>query len=438
MKIKFVAIFLINITLFAQTGIVKAYYPNGNLRSEESWVKSVLDGTSFYYFENGNLKAEKTFSNGVLNGWLRLYYVNGLLREEFYIDNGVRDGVDKIYYTNGALEEIRFYKQGRLDKKIQLDFDKNFVAPTESYVGSMQQRINEKKNAIKCDADVCPVPIGGITEIEKKIVYPENAKLYNLEGRVLVAATIDTLGNVLQTAVIHGLGLGLDEEAERVVKATQFIPATKNKKKVQSNATIPLNFRMKPSEIIVAKNSVNDQYFPEIIEEKKEEKIDLTQDLTKNEPQIAENEVEIQQQNEVKPKVEVVHKTTKEKQILAQNEEKNVEPKVENVAQQEIIKSNEFINCSENTCAEPIGGYQKLLENFKIPKRVIEKKVTGEIIVIAEIDKNGDVKSTSIKTGLPHGANDAAEVAVLYTKFKPAIHNGIPVDSKTEIKFVIK
>ncbi|HPB04277.1 MAG TPA: hypothetical protein PLH00_05515, partial [Bacteroidaceae bacterium] len=44
--------------------------------------------------------------------------------------------------------------------------------------------------------EIGPKPIGGINAIQQEINYPTEALINQLEGRVYVKATIDTLGNV--------------------------------------------------------------------------------------------------------------------------------------------------------------------------------------------------------------------------------------------------
>ncbi len=416
MKQTFFILILLAITLYGQNGIIKTYYPRGKERSRESYANNVLEGTSFFFFENGNLKKEITYSDGVVNGWVRIFYENGLLKEEFYVDYGVRDGVDKSYYENGALKQVRYYKQGKLTKTIHLDYDSTYVAPASAYIGNNQQKILSKTNEIICDVDECPTPIGGIPAIQRKAKYTEHAKLYGLEGDVIVVATIDTNGNVTETKVIKKLGLGLDESAQKAIKQTKFFPGKKNGKVVVSQATIKVNFSLgKQKHITVAKN-----------EEKKEFKQFIEEELYGNKENATENvSNEGITKNEKNINKKLIEESKKSKGNLSVNKNK-VRPKP-------IAK----IECLSSPCAEPIGGVQAIMNNFKIPKRVKENKIKGLIKIEAEIDKYGKVRNTRVLEGLPEGANDAAEVAIYYTKFKPAIKEGTPVSSKIIISIPV-
>ena len=403
-----IAFLLVFANVFAQSGIIKTYYPNGKERSRESYANDILEGTSYFFYENGNLKKEITYSGGVVNGWVKLFYENGLPKEEFYVDYGIRDGVDKTYYKNGALKEVRYYKKGKLVKTIKLDFDPSYVAPPSQYVGNNQQKIISESNEIICDTDECPAPIGGIPAIQRKAKYPEHAKLYGLEGDVILIATIDTSGNVIDTKVLKGLGLGLDEAAQKAVKETKFFPGKKNGKPVISHATIKVNFSLgKKKHQVVAKTETKPEFKQFVEEELYGEDVGQKSD-EKKEISVAKTEIRNENENETK------HKVLEKK-----------EPKRET-----NIPKTVTINCPAQPCAQPIGGAEAIMKNFKIPKRVKEENIKGVIKIEALIDKYGKVRETKILQGLPEGANDAAEVAIYYTKFKPAVKNGERVDSK--------
>lgn len=77
------------------TGIVKAFYSNGQLEFEETYKYGKLDGPHKAYYENGELRAE---GNGL--GAYKEYYNNGRLKEE--LDE---KGNYKYYERNGKLIE---------------------------------------------------------------------------------------------------------------------------------------------------------------------------------------------------------------------------------------------------------------------------------------------------------------------------------------------
>ncbi|GEM_PF-293338 len=431
-KLLLTYLFLV-VSVFAQNGIIKSYYPNGKVHTQESYVDDVKDGAFYTYYENGNLAEEKNFSSGVLNGWIRTFYESGLLREEVYIENGIRNGVDKLYYGNGALAQVRSYKNGKLIKIIKLDYDSTYVAPADAFVGSNQKIINKKSDEIICNVFECPVPIGGMAAIERKIVYPKHAKLYGLEGDVLLIAKIDTSGKVVSTKVLRTLGLGCDEAAEKAVKETRFFPGKdKNGKTVEALATLKVNFSLgRKKHLVSAKKTTRD--FSEFV----------SKEIYDNKKIVAATEEKssgIKEKKDISNKVTEVKKTARREKEKENSSRKNeiiqtaVKPKKKKINHREpLIPARPRITCLSSACATPVGGVAALQKQFKIPKRVIEKGIRGVVVIQVSIDKYGYVKDTKIIKGLPYGANDAAEVAVLYTHFTPAIKDGEKVESILEI-----
>ncbi|MBE2248298.1 MAG: energy transducer TonB [Myxococcus sp.] len=72
-------------------------------------------------------------------------------------------------------------------------------------------------------------------------VYPEEARLNDIEGVVRLRITVSAEGQVTDVVVVKGLGFGLDEEARRRIKRFRFTPATRDGQPVAM--TIPFNFR---------------------------------------------------------------------------------------------------------------------------------------------------------------------------------------------------
>ncbi len=87
-----------------------------------------------------------------------------------------------------------------------------------------------------------PKPIGGIATIKSKIIYPKLAKEASVRGRVYVYAYINENGIVDKTELVSGIGVGCDEEAMRVIKASLFKPGKQRGKKVKVKLMIPILF----------------------------------------------------------------------------------------------------------------------------------------------------------------------------------------------------
>ncbi len=89
-----------------------------------------------------------------------------------------------------------------------------------------------------------PVLIGGITAIQKIIVYPDIAAKAGIEGKVIVQFVIDKDGNVKDPFIIRGIGGGCDEEALRAVKQAKFKPGMQRGRAVSVRYTLPITFKL--------------------------------------------------------------------------------------------------------------------------------------------------------------------------------------------------
>jgi len=383
-----IIILFVSVRIFySQNGIIRSYYPDGNLYYEISYVNDVLDGTSYWYYPNGNLKLMKEFSKGKLNGFVREFYESGFIKEEFYVKDGIKDGTHRIYYENGALKEINIYEEGKLLTSNKFDYDPYYIAPPELYLaGNRQQEIlKKKKQELICDVDICPIPIGGIKTIQDNLIYPEHALMYGLEGEVILIASIDEKGDVINTEVIKGLGLGCNEAAEEAVKKTKFIPGQKDGKVVPSRVTLKVEFKIF-DKTVVFNNGLNN-------EKNKVEKtnVPLDSDIKTN--------------------------TTSETQT-----NKNIRKKTE-------------IICNYDECPYPVGGLRSINNHLEIPFIAKRLKLQGEIIIEATIDKFGIVRDTKVIQGIGYGCDEAVESALMRTKFNPARLSNNDVDAVVKIIF---
>jgi TonB family protein len=93
-----------------------------------------------------------------------------------------------------------------------------------------------------------PEPIGGMSAIYKKIIYPENAKENNIEGVVKILTFIDRDGEVLDAQVVEGVGHGCDEAARLAVFYHRFKPGMIKGQRVKVQMEIPVEFKLLPKE----------------------------------------------------------------------------------------------------------------------------------------------------------------------------------------------
>ena len=106
------------------------------------------------------------------------------------------------------------------------------------------KKIVEEEPVYFVAVEEMPEPIGGIAEIQKKIVYPEIAKRAGVEGKVYVLAFVNESGIVTDAKIIKGIGAGCDEAALDAVKKTKFTPGKQRGKAVRVQVSIPVVFRL--------------------------------------------------------------------------------------------------------------------------------------------------------------------------------------------------
>ncbi|MEW5843446.1 MAG: TonB family protein [Bacteroidota bacterium] len=232
-------------SLFAQNGIVKTYFPTGEVQEELSYANNILEGNSVWYYQNGNIMTEKNYDNGILNGWVKEYFDSGLVKEEYEVRDEIKDGIDRAYFENGGLKHIYYFSKGMITKQENFSFDPNYSAPAQNYLaGKRNQAVGAVQNLSPCDVEVCAAPIGGIKAVEDNLVYPEHALKYGLEGTVTLKAAINAEGIVTKAEVVKGIGLGCDEAAQTAVVKTKFHPGQNSGKPVDSTLMLNVDFKI--------------------------------------------------------------------------------------------------------------------------------------------------------------------------------------------------
>lgn len=85
---------------------------------------------------------------------------------------------------------------------------------------------------------------GGLAELQKKIRYPEKARVAGIEGRVIIQFIVNEKGQVENAHVVRGIGGGCDEEALHVVKQAEFLPGRQRGEPVRVQYSLPIVFRL--------------------------------------------------------------------------------------------------------------------------------------------------------------------------------------------------
>lgn len=106
-----------------------------------------------------------------------------------------------------------------------------------------ENKIEEEEPPYFVAVEQMPEPLGGLAEIQKRVVYPNVALQTGIEGKVFVRALINEAGVVTQTEILKGIGAGCDEAAADAVAKTIFKPGIQRGKPVKVQMTIPIVFK---------------------------------------------------------------------------------------------------------------------------------------------------------------------------------------------------
>ncbi len=87
---------------------------------------------------------------------------------------------------------------------------------------------------------------------------------------------------------------------------------------------------------------------------------------------------------------------------------------------------------------EPEGGMKTIMDKLVYPALAKEEGVQGEVKVKAFVDEYGEVTHAEVIKGIGHGCDEAAKIAVFYTKFNPGIVKGKPVNAQVIIPVEFK
>ena len=80
--------------------------------------------------------------------------------------------------------------------------------------------------------------------VNHNIIYPDSAKVKNIEGVVVVRFSVTEEGGITSLELIRDIGGGCGEEAMRVVRMMpKFRPARRNGQPIATKMTLPIRFK---------------------------------------------------------------------------------------------------------------------------------------------------------------------------------------------------
>lgn len=186
----------------------------------------------FTYYKTGQLKSEKQFSNykdKKLDGNDLWYDANGQLRGERKYKNGKIDGVFKTYWKDGKVKRHDLFKNDTLIQGSCYDSKGKKVDYYDYFISASFP--NGKTAMMKF--------------LVQELRYPENAIMYNVEGKVFIRFVVEKNGSITQIEVNRSVDEELDAEALRIVKKMpKWIPGRIDGEIVRMTFDLPVNFKL--------------------------------------------------------------------------------------------------------------------------------------------------------------------------------------------------
>lgn len=92
--------------------------------------------------------------------------------------------------------------------------------------------------------------------LKTQVIYPEQAKKENVQGKVIVKFVVSKSGKVTNVQLLRDIGAGCGAEAVRVVKAMpDWKPGLQNGKPVNVYFTLPVSFKLSEPEPVTPEQS---------------------------------------------------------------------------------------------------------------------------------------------------------------------------------------
>ncbi|GAB3268781.1 hypothetical protein GCM10027347_38430 [Larkinella harenae] len=256
-----------------------SFLADGTLLSSEPYEDGKRSRTSYYYYRNGVVKSlEESDTEKKTREWR--WYPTGQLHQVGVRDmNGVAlfryelqqvsqwDSTGKPTVVNGtgqatftSLNNRKLLRESGMLENSQKNGDwvgrlkNDQLVYRETYDNGklISGKLYDEKGNVSTynELEKQPEFKGGMAGLGRflssTLRYPVEAQQKKVQGRVLVTFTIDADGHVSDVKVIRGIGYGADEEAMRVVKATdgKWTPGIQRGRKVNVRYTMPLNFAL--------------------------------------------------------------------------------------------------------------------------------------------------------------------------------------------------
>ncbi len=231
------------------------WYDNGHRRAAGRYQNGKAVGYWRYYSQKtGVLTAEGTFKDSERQGkWLD-YDEQGKLERESYWKNGIKHGTFIRYDKEGNIVNQGRYRKGELLQQTNEEYDGVYpkqeveddakAGTTYTRLGDMPyfkalEEIEDKEERLKTSQKAL------LRWLNENITYPDFAREMEIEGKVVIAFTIDVDGSLVDIEVIHGISESLEKESLRVIESLPaWNPGQIKGKPVRVRQYLPIRFKL--------------------------------------------------------------------------------------------------------------------------------------------------------------------------------------------------
>lgn len=258
-------------TKTAVNGIVYGDYKlnkNKKVYFELNYINGTQNGVSkFWDKKTGQILWEYSYLNGKFDGahkkWEKgklkhiQYYKNGNLYKscfDFYNNN--QPAYCKMYNNdNVVVKRLGWFQDGQQSYETIFKNGEE-ISVTKWLKNGCKMKTNFQTNKTlywDADGNTCDGKEANFPGGEKKLYeylneninYPKIAKMLSEQGKVFVEFVVLEDGNIIDTKVIKGVSLELDNEAKRVVKnMPNWIPGQVCSNNIKQTYVLPISFKI--------------------------------------------------------------------------------------------------------------------------------------------------------------------------------------------------
>lgn len=120
-------------------GPVREYYPNGIVKEESNYIRGELNGSLKKYSDSGTLLSRAEYLYNELSGPYKEYFVNGKVKVEIEYLNNKKEGSHKEYDADGILLADYNYSRDKLEGHTKKYYEDGSIQMIANYSDGKQE-----------------------------------------------------------------------------------------------------------------------------------------------------------------------------------------------------------------------------------------------------------------------------------------------------------